>query len=169
MTRSSDNRASLPYRPCVGILLLNQRGEAFVGRRNDIRGGGPGEDAWQMPQGGVDAGEEPRADALRELREETGIRTVEVLAETRDWLTYDYPANLAHQSFVKRFRGQRQKWFAMRFKGQEAEIDLGYRHAEFDDWAWRPLEDLPGLIVAFKRPVYEAVVREFTHLAGPPS
>jgi putative (di)nucleoside polyphosphate hydrolase len=163
MNSTSDNRANLPYRACVGIALLNGKGKVFVGRRNDI-GGDP---AWQMPQGGVDSGESPQAAALRELREETGVRSVRVLAESREWLTYDYPPELQSRSFVKRFKGQRQKWFAMRFDGPESEIDLGWRHAEFDAWAWREMEDLPELIVAFKRPVYEAVVREFHHLARP--
>lgn len=163
MSSSRGNRENLPYRPCVGIVLLNPMGKAFVGRRNDIGG----EEAWQMPQGGVDSGEAPRTAALRELREETGVHSVKVLAETRTWLTYDYPPELQSRSFVKRFKGQRQKWFAMRFDGPESEIDLGYRHAEFDAWEWRELEDLPGLIVAFKRPVYEAVIREFRHLARP--
>lgn len=163
MSNAVNSRENLPYRPCVGIVLLNDKGEVFVGRRNDIGG----EQAWQMPQGGVDSGETPEAAALRELREETGVRSVRVLAETREWLTYDYPPELQSRSFVKRFKGQRQKWFAMRFDGPESEIDLGWRHAEFDAWEWRAMEDLPELIVAFKRPVYEAVVREFRHLARP--
>ncbi len=162
MSRPSSPLSDLPYRSCVGILVLNDAGLAFVGRRNDVGGA-----AWQMPQGGIDAGEDPRAAAFRELREETGIRSVEILSETREWLTYDYPPDISRRSFVNRYRGQRQKWFAMRFTGAEAEIDLGYRHAEFDAWEWRELEELPGLIVAFKRPVYEAVVREFQHLARP--
>lgn len=143
-------------------MLLDQNGNVFVGRRNDL-----GADAWQMPQGGIDADEDPQAAALRELAEETGIRSVEVLAETAEWLTYDYPPSVAQRSFANRFRGQRQKWFAMRFTGLEAEIDLGYRHAEFDAWLWRGIEELPNLIVEFKRPVYEAVVSEFRHLAQP--
>ena len=162
MNQSTASLSTLPYRPCVGIMLLDQKGDVFVGRRNDF-----GQDAWQMPQGGVDAGEDPQTAALRELTEETGIRSVEVLAETSDWLTYDYPSTVAQRSFANRYRGQRQKWFAMRFTGHEGEIDLGYRHAEFDDWRWRGIEELPELIVAFKRPVYEAVVHEFRHLAKP--
>jgi putative (di)nucleoside polyphosphate hydrolase len=153
--------SNLPYRSCVGILLLDQNGDVFVGRRNDMTG-----DAWQMPQGGIDSDEDPEAAALRELAEETGIRSVEVLAESAEWLAYDYPPTLARGSFANRYRGQRQKWFAMRFLGADREIDLGSRHAEFDAWEWRNIEALPGLIVAFKRPVYEAVVREFRHLAG---
>jgi putative (di)nucleoside polyphosphate hydrolase len=162
MSQSASRSSALPYRSCVGILLLDPKGDVFVGRRNDLGG-----EAWQMPQGGIDAGEAPEVAALRELAEETGIRSVEVLAETAEWLTYDYPPAVARGSFANRYRGQRQKWFAMRFTGREAEIDLGSRHAEFDDWRWRDIEDLPGLIVNFKRPVYEAVVREFRHLARP--
>lgn len=162
MTQSPARFSALPYRSCVGILLLDRNGEVFVGRRNDIGG-----EAWQMPQGGIDTGEDPRAAALRELAEETGIRSVEVLAETSQWLTYDYPPAVARGSFANRYRGQRQKWFALRFTGLEGEIDLGFRHAEFDAWRWCDIEELPGLIVEFKRPVYEAVVQEFRHLAQP--
>ena len=162
MGHSASNSSSLPYRLCVGILLLNQNGDVFVGHRNDLS-----VDAWQMPQGGVEAGEDPRAAALRELTEETGVRSVEVLAETAEWLTYDYPTVISRRSFANRYRGQRQKWFAMRFTGLDREIDLGYRYAEFDDWAWRDIHELPGLIIAFKRPVYEAVVHEFRNLAQP--
>jgi putative (di)nucleoside polyphosphate hydrolase len=163
MSQGTSPQADLPYRPCVGIMLLNPAGDVFVGRRNDV-----GADAWQMPQGGIDTDEEPKAAALRELHEETGIRSVEIVAESTHWLDYDYPATIARRSFATRFRGQRQKWFAMRFLGQAAEIDLGFGHAEFDAWKWCDINALANLIIDFKRPVYEAVVREFRHLARSP-
>lgn len=154
--------APAAYRPCVGIALLNRDGLAFAGRRADIAGA-----AWQMPQGGIDPGEAPRRAALRELAEETGVRSVEILGESAEWLAYDYPPGVARRSFARRYRGQRQKWFAMRFVGEEREIDLGWGHAEFDAWRWMALEELAAGIVAFKRPVYEAVAREFARFAAP--
>ena len=151
----------LPYRPCVGIMVLNRDGKIFAGRRSDIPGA-----AWQMPQGGIDAGEDPRAAALRELVEETGISSVRVLAETSTWLTYDYPDAVRRRSFGGRFRGQRQKWFAMRFVGDDAEIDLHGHSPEFDRWDWMLPGDLLDQIIAFKRPIYDAVVREFDPWIG---
>ncbi|MGY9055200.1 MAG: RNA pyrophosphohydrolase [Alphaproteobacteria bacterium] len=152
-------KSHLPYRPCVGVMLVNAAGLIWVGRRIDTPNG------WQMPQGGIDTDEEPKAAALRELHEETGIRSVEIVAESNQWLDYDYPATIARHSFATRFRGQRQKWFAMRFLGQDVEIDLGVGHAEFNAWKWCDINALADLIVDFKRPVYEAVVHEFQNLA----
>ena len=150
----------LPYRPCVGVMLMNRDGAVFVGRRKNISG-----EAWQMPQGGIDNDEDPRTAALRELAEETGIRDVEIIAECQRWLSYDYPQGMARRAFANRYRGQRQKWFAMRFLGQERDIDIERDHAEFNAWKWVSVDELAPGIVAFKRPVYEAVVREFRGFA----
>jgi putative (di)nucleoside polyphosphate hydrolase len=130
----------------------------FVGRRIDMP---PGFSAWQMPQGGIDPGETPVQAALRELYEETGTDKAEIIGETRDWLCYDLPAPLAVTAWKGRYRGQRQKWFLMRFLGTDIDIDLQRHHAEFDAWKWIEPEELPGLIVAFKRPIYVAVLEEF--------
>jgi putative (di)nucleoside polyphosphate hydrolase len=144
----------LPYRPGVGILLFDAKGRVFLARRSDFA------DAWQMPQGGVDAGETPAEAALRELHEETGVASAEIVAETADWLSYDLPPELAAAMWGGRFRGQRQKWFAIRFLGEESEIDLGGTHGEFDRWRWAEPAQAIRLIVPFKRPLYEAVFRE---------
>ena len=160
----------LPYRPCVGVMLLNPEGCAFVGRRAD-RGGQP-EGAgmwWQMPQGGLDEGEEPEAAARRELAEETGVRSARFVARTRDWLTYDLPSELVGAAWEGRYRGQKQMWFAARFEGPESEIDIGPREGhdqEFDAWRWVTLKELPGLVVPFKRKVYLRVIEEFGALAA---
>ena len=150
--------ADAGYRPCVGILLLNRAGKAWVGRRIDMP---DGVSAWQMPQGGIDAGETPMQAALRELYEETGTDKAEIIAETSHWLYYDLPTLLAGTAWVGHYRGQRQKWFLMRFDGEDVDIDLNRQHAEFDAWKWVEPEELPGLIVEFKRPVYVAVLEEF--------
>jgi putative (di)nucleoside polyphosphate hydrolase len=158
----------LPYRPCVGMMLLNPQGRAFVGRRAEAQGAPEGEgNWWQMPQGGIDPGEDVEKAALRELNEETGIRTARIIGRARDWLNYDLPRALIGVAWGGRYRGQTQLWFAARFEGEESEIDLepqpGHER-EFDAWRWVALEELPGLVVPFKRPVYEAVVAEFRPL-----
>lgn len=160
------DRNLLPYRPCVGIMLINGDGLVWVGRRLPKWFGDRSAHIWQMPQGGISGGEQPRAAALRELEEETAVSTVSVLAEASDWLTYDLPDHLLGVALKGRYRGQRQKWFAMRFTGEDTEIDISGRghKAEFDAWRWTPMAELPALAIPFKRPVYEALVREFGHL-----
>jgi putative (di)nucleoside polyphosphate hydrolase len=158
----------LPYRPCVGLMVLNRDGLAFIGRRIDGPEHVDATHAWQMPQGGIDRGEDPWPAALRELREETNIRSVERLGEIADWLTYDIPRDVAGQAWKGKYRGQKQKWFAVRFTGPESEIDIahpGGHKAEFAQWRWEPVANLPALIIPFKRPVYERVVREFGKFA----
>ncbi len=169
MTTIGGKRArDLPYRPCVGVMLLNASGLAWIGRRADHGGEPEGAGSWwQMPQGGMDEGEAPEAAARRELMEETGVRSVVMLARTRDWLLYDLPPELIGVAWDGRYRGQKQIWFAARFEGEESEIDIGPRagyEAEFDAWRWTSVAELPSLVVPFKRPVYENVVREFAEL-----
>ncbi|KRA04362.1 RNA pyrophosphohydrolase [Rhizobium sp. Root564] len=161
----------LPYRPCAGIMVLNDKGLVWAGRRisqgNSEFDGSP--QLWQMPQGGIDDGEAPLAAAIRELYEETGMKTVTLLAEARDWIHYDLPPHLIGIGLRGKYRGQAQKWFAFRFDGDESEIQInpppGSNEAEFDAWDWKPMESLPELIVPFKRSVYEQVVEQFRHLA----
>ncbi len=161
----------LPYRPCVGVMVLNRQGLVWAGRRitegNSEYDGSP--QLWQMPQGGIDKGEEPLPAAYRELYEETGMRSVTLLAEASDWINYDLPAHLIGIGLKGKYRGQTQRWFAFRFDGDESEIAInpppGGHAPEFDAWEWKPMADLPSLIVPFKRAVYDQVVAEFRHLA----
>jgi putative (di)nucleoside polyphosphate hydrolase len=158
----------LPYRRCAGLMVLNRAGLAFVGRRSSGPEHGDLTHAWQMPQGGIDPGEDPWPAALRELREETNISSVKRLGEIADWLSYDIPREIVGQAWGGKYRGQTQKWFALRFTGDDSEIDIGHpdaRHAEFIAWRWEKLEDLAGLVVPFKRAVYERVVKEFARYA----
>jgi len=163
---------SLPYRPCVGVAVFDRAGHAWIGRRADAPDEPEGRGTWwQMPQGGLDAGEDPFAAALRELHEETSIRSVTLIREADDWLTYDLPAELVGSAWGGRYRGQKQKWFALRFTGAESEIDVahpggGKHKAEFSAWRWERLERLPALVVPFKRPVYEQVVAAFADIAA---
>ena len=158
----------LPYRPCVGLMVLNAKGLVFVGRRKDGPEHVDDTHVWQMPQGGVDPGEDPWPAALRELREETNIRSVEKLAEVDEWLTYDIPSDIVGQAWKGKYRGQRQKWYALRFTGKESEINIahpeGGHKPEFTAWRWEPMKNLPGLVISFKRSVYERVVKEFGKL-----
>ena len=155
--------ATLHYRPAVGIMLLNRHGEVFVGHRIDM----PEMPAWQMPQGGVDPGETPRQAAIRELEEEIGTAKADILAESRVWLTYDLPVELAGGIWGGRYRGQRQKWFVMRFTGSDGDINLATEHPEFDAWQWVAPDRLPDLIVPFKRQLYIDILAEFRALCAP--
>jgi putative (di)nucleoside polyphosphate hydrolase len=156
---------NLPYRPCVGLAVINSAGRVFIGQRST----GPEHidetHAWQMPQGGIDAGEDPWPAALRELYEETSIRSVERLGEIADWLTYDIPRDIVGQAWGGKYRGQTQKWYALRFTGDDREVDIltpgGGHDPEFVAWRWEHIDRLPELVVPFKRPTYERVVREF--------
>jgi putative (di)nucleoside polyphosphate hydrolase len=159
------------YRPCVGVMLLNREGLVFIGRRKNkrlVEHVAEGHE-WQMPQGGIDPGEDPLTACLRELREETNVRSATVLDEAPDWYAYDLPNDIAQKSWRGRYGGQRQKWFALRFEGHESEIDIsapdGHK-AEFDAWRWERMERLPELIIPFKRPVYEKVVADFAKYAA---
>jgi len=152
--------SDLPYRPCVGIMLFNAQGHVFVGKRLDQT-----VEAWQMPQGGIDRGEEPRTAALRELQEETGTAKAQVIAEMDEWLTYDLPPHLIGVAFHGKFKGQRQKWFALRFTGTDGDIDLNAHHPEFSDWKWLALKDLERVAAPFKRDTYAAVTRAFAKFA----
>lgn len=165
------NRLRMPYRACVGACLINGEGKVFIGRRKG--GQGPEYDGqrqeWQMPQGGIDGNESAFVAAKRELYEETNVRSVALLAEAEAWFHYDLPDDVLGKALKGLYRGQTQKWYAFRFTGQESEIDVlkpagGAHGAEFVEWRWESLADLPALIVPFKRPVYERVVAAFRHL-----
>ena len=160
------------YRPCVGVALINRAGLVFIGRRRNkalVEHVAPGHE-WQMPQGGIDRGEDPYVACLRELAEETNVRSVSLLGEARDWYSYDLPNDIADQAWRGRYHGQRQKWYALRFEGQDSEIDIdapGGHRPEFDAWRWERMERLPELIIPFKRGVYERVVADFLPFATP--
>jgi putative (di)nucleoside polyphosphate hydrolase len=157
----------LPYRPCAGMCLLNREGLVFIGRRINGPEHVDATHVWQMPQGGIDPDEGTYKAALRELYEETNIRSVERLGEIPEWLTYDIPRELAGQAWDGEYRGQTQKWYALRFTGADSEIDIanpggGGHKPEFVEWRWEPMRNLPALVVPFKRQIYERVVKEFS-------
>ena len=155
--------AALPYRPCVGIVLANDKGEVFAGQRIDNPG-----PAWQMPQGGVDPGEDPVTAALRELAEETGVSPtlVTVEAETDGWIPYDLPHDLVPKLWKGRYRGQEQKWFLLRFHGDDGDVNIDLEHAEFSRWRWISPEELIECIVPFKRDTYQQVFKAFAGRIG---
>ncbi|WP_062220109.1 RNA pyrophosphohydrolase [Aureimonas sp. D3] len=161
---------TLPYRPCVGVMVLNRENKIFLGRRiAEPQGEMDGASKlWQMPQGGIDEDENPRLAAERELFEETGIRSVSLLAQTSDWLTYELPPELVGIALKGKFRGQKQMWFAFRFLGEDSEVQInpppGGHTAEFDEWGWKTMDEALELVVPFKRGVYEAMIAEFRHL-----
>ena len=153
--------SDLPYRPAAGIMLVNAEGKVFVGQRLDST-----LEAWQMPQGGLDPGEEPQAAALRELEEETGIapRFVEIVACAPEELLYDLPEDLVGKLWKGKYRGQRQAWFLARFTGSDKDVHIDTAHPEFRAWKWVEPSRLPDIIVPFKRKLYEDVLRHFAHL-----
>lgn len=151
--------SSLPYRLGVGMMLFNAQGDVFVAKRIDMTS-----EAWQMPQGGIDEGEDPRQAALRELEEEIGTSKASILRESREWFTYDLPEELIPKIWGGKYRGQRQKWFAMRFTGNDGDINIQTSHPEFSQWQWVERKQLPSLIVPFKRELYARLVDEFIDL-----
>jgi putative (di)nucleoside polyphosphate hydrolase len=154
--------SDLPYRRNVGAVLFNRAGQVLIARRADVAA-----EAWQLPQGGLDEGEEPAAAVLRELAEEIGTAEARILGEVEDWLTYDLPAALIGTALRGKYRGQKQRWFALGFTGQDSAIRLDLDpHPEFDAWRWADLEELPGIVVAFRKPIYERLVVEFSRHKG---
>ncbi|HEY1837272.1 MAG: RNA pyrophosphohydrolase [Rhizomicrobium sp.] len=164
MSRPGLRHEDLPYRPCVGVMLFNREGLVFVGKRIDQTMEG-----WQMPQGGIDGDETPCQAAFRELEEEIGTAKAEPLREMDEWLAYDLPHHLLGVGLHGRYRGQRQKWIAMRFAGTDADINIATEHPEFGHWKWLAVEALPRLIVPFKRDTYTKVIAAFQDLAFPTS
>jgi putative (di)nucleoside polyphosphate hydrolase len=162
-------RDAFPYRDCVGLAVFNARGEVFLGRRkpeDDPEDSSEMGSPWQMPQGGIDPGEAPYEAALRELYEETGIKSVRLIAEAPEWIFYDLPDELLGIALKGKYRGQRQRWFALAFTGEESEIDVmspggGQHKAEFDAWRWERLDETPGIVVSFKQAAYREVVAAF--------
>ena len=157
----------LPYRRNVGAVLFNGDGLVLVARRAHLPNAEAAAGGWQLPQGGIDDGEDPRGAVLRELAEEIGTAKAEIIGEHPDWLTYDLPPHLVGVALRGRYRGQRQRWFALRFTGVDADIRLDLDpHPEFDAWRWAALADLPALAVAFKRPIYQVLAVSFAQFAA---
>lgn len=162
MNRPADDRSDTrPYRPCVGLMLFNANGKVFVGARIDTPG-----DHWQMPQGGVDPGETPRQAAMRELAEEVGTTKAEIIAECSDTICYDLPHELSRRIWQGRYRGQSQHWFALRFTGEDSDVDIAAcSEPEFRAWKWADIDELTSLIVPFKRDTYRQVIAAFRRFA----
>lgn len=151
----------LPYRPGVGMMIIDKENRIFVGKRIDTR-----ISAWQMPQGGIDLGETPSVAALREMEEEIGCNKGSIIAESRFWYSYDVPKILVSKLWGGNFRGQKQKWFLIRFEGIDEEINIHTAHAEFSEWRWASTEEFLSIVIPFKRKLYKAVMREFSTLLG---
>jgi putative (di)nucleoside polyphosphate hydrolase len=160
----------LPFRRNVGAVLFNSAGKVFIGHRADLPKGSEPTLGWQLPQGGINGDEDPRRAVFRELAEEIGTDRAEIIAEHPDWLRYDFPADLLGRALRGRYRGQMQRWFALRFLGEDADIGLDADpHPEFDAWRWAELSEIPALAVAFKRPIYEILAHSFARFAAVPS
>ncbi len=158
----------LPYRPNVGAVLFNAQGRIFVARRADLPNAEGAAGGWQLPQGGIDADEDPRTAVLRELAEEIGTDKAEIIGEHPEWVTYDLPSHLIGVALHGRYRGQRQRWYALRFTGLDSDIRLDLDpHPEFDAWRWAELSELPSMAVPFKKPIYEVLAVSFARFAGP--
>lgn len=153
------DKHKLPYRPCAGIMLLNNQNKVFVAKRIDTS-----VEAWQMPQGGIDPAEDPAQAALRELEEETGITNAKIIAEYEGWLTYDLPDELYGKVWKGKYGGQTMKWFVMRFQGQDEDINIDTEHPEFSTWRWADMSELVDIIIPFKKNVYKKLVQEFSYL-----
>lgn len=151
----------LPYRLCAGIMLLNKDGKVFVAKRIDTE-----THAWQMPQGGIDEGEEPRDAAIRELEEETGVTDVRIIEEYDGWLTYDLPDELYGKVWKGKYGGQTMKWYVMRYNGKDCEINIKTENAEFSTWKWANMSDLEDIIIPFKKEIYRTLAEKFKDLAG---
>jgi len=152
-----DYLSAKPYRRGVGVVLVNEDGKVFVAQRIDTN-----EPAWQLPQGGIDKGEDPLKAAFRELEEETGVSEAEVIAETKEWLRYDLPRDLQEKVWKGKYRGQEQRWYLMRFAGRDDDINIDTDHREFSAWKWTDLSSLPEMIVSFKKDLYRQIVAAFT-------
>jgi len=152
---------NLPYRPCVGMMLLNSKGKVFVAKRIDMTA-----EAWQMPQGGIDEGEDVKNAALRELKEEIGTDNVTIIDECENWLSYDLPDHLIGKVWKGRYRGQKMKWFVMRFIGDDNEINIETKHPEFSEWKWINMDNLADYIVPFKKEIYSTLVEKYSYLTS---
>lgn len=148
-----------PYRNCVGLLVINKNGDVFIGKRIDSN-----LNAWQMPQGGIEAYEDPKTAGIREMEEEIGTKNAELIGEMSEWLNYDIPENLSHRLWNGKYRGQTQKWLAFKFLGDDSEINIKTKVPEFKEWKWENHKNLPSLAVPFKRDIYKKVIKEFEEL-----